>query len=781
MIGQTISHYKILSKLGEGGMGVVYKAEDEKLRRTVALKFPPIDKLAGEREKTRFAREAQAAAALNHPNICTVYDIDEAGGRPFIVMEFVEGESVKERLQTRPLPLKEALEIAVQAAQGLQAAHEEGIVHRDVKSANLMVTAHGRVKVMDFGLAQVGGRSHLTKTGATLGTASYMSPEQALAQQLDCRTDIWSLGVVLYEMLTGSLPFEGEVVGAVAYAVIHTEAEPPTARRSGLPVELDHILDKALAKKQDERYQHIEDMLVDLRAVQSGRGGVKPVSRRRKLSRRVVVRAGAAAALGAIMVLAALDVGGVRGRLAPETAAPRIESLAVLPLANLSGDPTQDHLADGITDALITDLARLEGLGRVIARSSVVHYKGTNQSPQEIARELNVDALITGAVMRSDERLRLTIQLINPVTGEQLWADRYERDLRDVLALQNEILSSITGQLQVRLTPRDQERLARARPVDPEAYEAYLKGRIHWFAHTPEDVETAHGYFQFALEKDPDFALAHMGMGYVLVYRAAMGIPPRELLPEFKKIHQKVLQLDDSLPEVHEGIADVKFYYEWDWEAAGESYRRALELKPNSADMRLFYWDFLAAMNRLREARAEIERCLELDPHNAFAQASYGLFLLTARRYDDAIAQFGKTLVMAPDFDSAHLGLWSAHHHKGVYEEALAEARESFARGGDSEMVAEMDRGYDDDGYVGAMRHAAETMAVRSRQIYILPTHIARLYAYAGEKAAALEWLERGYQDRDSGMVHLQIDPDWDSLREEPEFQDLLRRMNFPK
>ena len=791
MIGQALGHYRILEKLGEGGMGVVYRAHDERLDRDVALKVLPERCFSDLTARARLLREARTASKLNHPNICTIHDVGEAGpegaSQAYIAMELVEGQSLSDRLAGGPLPGEEALRYGLQIADALAHAHDRGVIHRDLKSANVVLTPEGRAKVLDFGLAKrLGGgmsadattqtQATLTEPGAIAGTPAYMAPEQLRGRPADTRSDVWALGVVLYEMAAGGRPFQGETFFQLT-AVILTEAPPPLPAQ--VPVELRAVIERCLEKEPEKRYQRGGEVSAALESIQTG--VVAPWVAWRYWLRRRRWLAPAAAVVLLVTVLAGLDVGGLRGWLTGGAASPQIQSLAVLPLANLSGDPGQDYFADGMTEGLITDLSRLGGLKRVIARGSVMRYKGTNRPLAEIARELRVDALITGAVLRSEERVRITVQLINPATGEQLWAERYERHLRDVLALQNEILSSITAQIKVKLTPQEQGLLARARPVNPEAHEAYLKGRIHWFKQTPQDVDTALEYFEQALEKDPNYALAYVGIGYVWIYRGSSLVPAREAYPKFQEIQRKLLELDPTLPEVHEALADGKFYYEWDWATAEREYKRAIELKPNSAEMRIFYWDFLRAMRRPQEARAEIERCLELDPLNSFVQLQYGLFLLSSRRYDEAIAQFQKLIKTESDFPAAQLGLWSAYHYKGMYQEALAEAKAVFARWGDSELAEDLARGSTKGGYPEAMRRAADRLAARSKLTYILPTEMAKLYAYAGEKDRALEWLEKAYQDRESGLVHLQVDPDWDILRDAPRFQDLLRRMRFPE
>ena len=776
MIGKTISHYRVTAELGRGGMGVVYKAEDTTLRRTVALKFLPIDKLASEEEKARFLREAQAAAALNHPNICTVYEIGEADGHTFIAMEFVEGQSVKDKVRARPLPLPESLEIAIQAAQGLQAAHEEGIVHRDVKSANLMVSHKGQVKVMDFGLAQVGDRSQLTKTGTTLGTSSYMSPEQAKAQPTDRRSDIWSLGVVLYEMLTGQLPFKGEVEAAVAYAVVNTEPEPPTALRSGLLIEIDRVVDQALAKDPEERYQHIEGMLVDLRALQKGE--TRSVSRRRRRGRRRrSILVGAASAAVAVL-LGAFSLDWFGRRPADEILQPEA-SVVVLPLDNLSGDPEQEYFSDGMTDALIADLGKISAL-RVISRRSALRYKGTGEALLEIAQQLGVSHVVEGSVMQAGSQVRITVQLVEAATDRQLWSDSFVRERRDILVLQAQVARTIAEQIQVQLSPQEQSLLAGSRTVNPEAYEDYLKGRFHWYKFTPHDLETAADYFQLALEKDPNYALAYVGLADALATPAHIGwMPTTEVFPKAKELVLKALALDDSLAEAHDLSARIKFAYDFDLSGAEAGFQRAIQLNPNHPDVRLVYSQLLAATDRWEQAIAEVQRGRDLDPHNSWFQHEYGQRLLSFGRYDDAILELQKLLRANPNFIMAHERLWTAFYKKRMYDEAVTAAKRYFASIGNNEVAEILERGYPDAGYSETMRLAAETMAARSKQTYVAPVRIAQVYAHAGQRQQTLEWLEKSYEQHDTWLVYVKADPLFEDFRDDPRFQGLMRRINL--
>jgi TolB-like protein/predicted Ser/Thr protein kinase len=778
MVGRTISHYRVVEKLGEGGMGVVYKAEDTRLGRTVALKFPRSGGLVDEDDKARFLREAEAAAALNHPNICTVHEIDEFDGLAFIVMEFVEGQSVKKKARKTPLTLEAALDIAIQAAQGLQAAHGNGVTHRDIKSANLMVTSQGQVKVMDFGLAQIGDRSQLTKTGTTLGTAAYMSPEQALAQPIDRRTDIWSLGVVLYEMLTGRLPFEGGVDAAVAYAVVNREPQPVTALRSGVPIEVDRIIEKALAKKRGERYQRVDQFLADLRALRTSQLAGSRITAPKRLNRRQLALLGAGVAVAAPIVAVGLNVGRLRDRMFGFFARPVIESIAILPIENLSGQADQEYFADGMTEGLITSLAKIGAL-KVISHSSVKQYQGTDKQPRQIARELDVDAVVQGAVQLAGNRVRLTAQIVDPSTGEILWAESYDRDSADVLMLQSDLARSIADQIAVSVTPEESSRLAAAAPVHPEAYEAYLRGRVSLDSFSARDFENAEQYFHLALERDSNFSLAYAGLAAVWSHRVVLGlVPPLEAAPKWKEAVTRAVELDDASAEGQVALANFKTFHEFDWAGGEAAYRRAIELNPNHAYARAFYSHLLTALHRAEEAAPQIQRALELDPLNPFIQGLYGLQLMFAHRYDDAITQFRNMLRMAPDLPLAHRGLFNCLHMKGRHEEALAEMRALYAA--DREVAEALVRGYQQGGYQGALNATADTLAERSRRVYVKPIRIAQLYERAGNVEQALAWHERGMELRDHDMAYRSVAPVSDATRSHPRFQALLRRLNLP-
>ncbi len=775
--GSTIvGRYKIIEELGRGGMGVVYKAQDNKLKRTVALKFLPPELTHISDVKERFMREAQAAAALDHPNICTVYEFDETEEKTFISMAYIEGQSLKKKIESDPLELDEALRIATQVAEGLQEAHNRGVVHRDIKSANIMVTEKGLAKIMDFGLARMTGGTLLTTEGMAMGTIAYMSPEQARGEEVDHRTDIWSFGVVLYEMFSGQLPFKGERDQAVVYSILNKKSKPITDLKADIPMSIEQVLGKALEKNPHERYQQIEDLLDDLKSISAGivPEEIKVRLRKAKLlkRKRAILYASLA---GLIIIMAVIALSLFTGR------AEAIDSIAVLPFENLTGDAGREYFVDGITDELIGQLGQISAL-RVISRQTMMGYRGSNKPLPEIARELNVDALVEGSLQQVGESVRIRVQLIDAIPEERnLWGQTYERAMTDVLVMCSEMARAIAVELHIKLTPKEETRLASARQVNPQAYEAYLKGLSHWYKLTPPDLKAALQYFESALEKDPNYALAHTGIALVWIGRKQMGlVTPNEATPKVKEAVFKALELDNTLAEVHYTLALFRTWSEWDWEGGETAFQRAIEINPNYPDARVYYSNLLCYMGRPDEALAQGERALELDPLNSLFMGIFGNVLLHIRRYDDVIVQARNALRTSPNDPVGHYILWAALHMKGMYAEALVEAKAFFAGIGLDVIAEVMAGGYEKDGYSGAMNIAAETLAEFSRTDFIMPFFISTVYAFAGEKEQALKWLERGYEIKDPNMPYM-ARSNFDILRDEPRYQDLLRRMNLPE
>ena len=774
--GTTLAgRYTIIEELGQGGMGVVYKAEDTKLKRTVALKFLPPELTHIPDVHERFMREAQAAAALDHPNICTVYEFDKDEKTNFISMAYIEGQSLRKKIETGPLELDEALNMASQVAEGLKEAHKNGIVHRDIKSANIMVTENKQTKIMDFGLARIIGTTMLTQEGTAMGTIAYMSPEQARGEEVDHRTDIWSLGVVLYEMFTGHLPFKGDHEQAIVYSILKENPTPITDIKADIPHSIEQVVYRALEKNPDERYQHSEELLDDLKSIGAGivPEEIKARLRKAKLHkrRRAILYAGAA---GLIIILAVLGLTLLKGP--PET----IESIAVLPLENLTGDVEKEYFVDGATDELIGQLGQISAL-RVISRQSVMRYRESNKLLPEIAKELNVDAVVVGSVQQAGDTVRIRIQLIDALPEEQnLWGQTYERPMTEVLAMYNEVARAIVNEVQITLTPKEETRLASALQINPQAYEAYLKGMSHLYKLTPPELDAALYYFEQALEIDPNYALAYTGISFVWIGRQQMGLLiPSEATPKAKEAAQRALELDDTLAEVHYTLGIIRTWSDWDWEGGEQAFKRALELKPNFAEALVYYSHLLCYMGRLDEALASAERAVQLDPLNSIILTISAGTLTYLGRYDDAIERYQYALGTSPNDPVAHNGLWETYYMKGMYKESLESAMAFFSGLGFAEIAEVIAQGYEEDGYRGAMTSAAETRAAFSKQAYVSPYSIGMMYALAGDKEKTIEWLEMGYEMKDPMMPYVSIFT-FDLLDDDPRYQDLLRRMNLP-
>jgi len=785
LIGKSISHYRIVDKIGQGGMGVVYKAEDTTLRRTVALKFLPPHLAGTTQEMRRFINEARTAAALHHPNICTTYEIDESTDQPFISMAYIEGENLNQLTESGPLGLDDALRYTSQVARGLEEAHANGVVHRDIKCANIVVSNKGHAIIMDFGLAKLQGQTKLTHSGTTAGTVSYMSPEQARGKEVDHRSDIWSLGVVLYHIMTGRYPFEGEHPSAVMYAIINEPHMPLTAARADLPAELERIVDKALAKDLNKRYQSASEMIADLKAARKRlSGATTEVVIRRRLKRRVPGRPWVLGGIAAGIVIAGFIAwqltSGRDTRSTSERVVPKDErvSIAVLPLNNMSQDAGQEYVADGMTEALIAELARIRSL-RVISRTSVMRFKDTTQPIPEIAAALGVSTIIEGSVTQVGGRVRVTAQLIDAKTDEHLWAQSYERDMSDVLALQSEVARAIANEVKVELTPDESERLAVSQTVDPRAYDLYTRGRYHWYRRSPVDLQRAGELFEQAIDIQPDWALAYIALAETKVVMGGRAyVPPGEVYPQAWELAQKALELDPGLGRAWATLAGVEVSWRWDWDKGEQYYRKAIELEPNNASSHQWYAEFLSMLGRFDEAIDQIELARELDPLASIIGAVEAGIYCSAGDYSRSIQQCYAVIAMDSSFTSVYLNLGDASRYAGLDDqaaEAYARYYESVAPGAGTSIRRAFARG----GIDAVVRVVIGGLRQASRSQYIAPAGMAFEFASIGEADSAMVWFKKAYDAHAYPIELCAVAPQCQPIRDDPRFRNLLERLKL--
>ncbi|MHC4330442.1 MAG: protein kinase domain-containing protein, partial [Planctomycetota bacterium] len=680
LVGQKLASFEVEKVIGRGGMGVVYLARDTKLDRSVAIKSLPSGLLSSSTAKSRFRREAKVLASLNHPNIAVIYDIIEHdAGLAYLILEYVPGETLAERIAGESLKFEEVLSIGRQIAEAVSAAHEKGVVHRDLKPGNIKITPEGRVKVLDFGLAKTsvsegkGSETTATQPGRVMGTPAYMSPEQACGKATDKRSDIWSFGCLMYEMLTGHLPFEGQTATEILARIIEREPDWEMLPQE-IPANIRALLHRCLEKDPRRRLWDIGDAAIEIKetlTLPATATAARPEVPVRTLWRWAIAIGLVVGVLVVLLTVVGLNIGRWRGQLLGGASPGQIKSLAVLPLENLTGDPEQEYFADGMTEALIANLGKIGAL-QIRSRTSIMQYKDAKKPLPEIARELNVDAVVEGSVLRVAEQVRITAQLIHAPTDTQLWGDSYERDLGDVLTLLGEVARTIASQIEITVTPDQEALLAVRRPVNPETYEAYLKGMFYLNQFTPEGREKGLVYLHQAIEKDPSDPLAYAGLagGYNIIGHGPA--PSPEALPRAKAAALKALELDETLAEAHAALAEVKLYFDWDWAGAEQAFRRALELNPNLAEAHAHYAWYLVLFGRLDEALAEMKRARELDPlapiYSAWLGQQYGF----VGQYEEAIDNARKSLELNPDFPMGLYVLGCVYAAKGMYKEAIA-------------------------------------------------------------------------------------------------------------
>ena len=740
MIGKTISHYKILEELGRGGMGVVYKAEDTKLQRFVAIKILPPHLNADEEATRRFIHEARAASSLDHSNIGTIYEINETGdGQTFIVMAHYEGETLRERIDGGNISVDEALDITSQVVSGLARAHEKGIVHRDIKPSNVIVTERGEVKIIDFGLAKLTARTKITRDGSALGTVAYMSPEQARGKEVDHRTDIWSLGVLLYETITGQKPFEGEYDQAVMYSILNDEPTEIKKLRSDVPAGIEKIINNALAKSPEKRYQRIEELAVDLQSV--------------------------------------------REKFMSKTSVEKLfrvkHSIAVLPFVDMSPQKDQEYFCDGLAEELINALTNIKSL-HVVARTSAFAFKEGTHDVREIGEKLNVDTVLEGSIRKAGERLRITAQLVSAADGYHLWSEKYDRKLEDIFAIQDEISLAIVDKLKIELLGEEASRLVKRGTDDLEAYDLYMWGRFFW-EKRGEGLKRAVEYFGQAVEKDPSYAEAYAGIADSYNNLAFYGyMPSREAIPIARENAKKALEIDNTLADAHSALGYIHEFFDWNLSTAEREYKRAIELNPACTQAHYWYATLLLFTNRFPQALQQNEQAISVDPLSVHAHAQYGWNLIGMLEFDQAEEKLKRVLELNPDYVLAHWLLGWIYDLTSKDDEAIAKLQKAVELSGNNLwMLSTLGGAYGKVGRTAEAREVLAELRERSEHEYVQSFYFALVHGGLGELEETLTWLEKAYEDRELWLIvmGMKYDPMFERIQDDPHFQAFVQKV----
>jgi eukaryotic-like serine/threonine-protein kinase len=781
MIGQTLGHYRIIEKIGAGGMGVVYRARDERLERDVALKVLPAGALADEETRKRFRREAMALSKLNHPNIATIHDFDTEKDVDFLAMEYISGVTLREKSLSGALPEAEVVSLGKQAAEALETAHEQGIIHRDLKPGNIMVTPKGLLKVLDFGLAKLfhpagAIERTLSFTGAQglTGTLPYMAPEQLDGRDVDARTDIHALGAILYELVTGKKPFPQETPSEIMHAIL--DKRPELSRSPGAQISegLERIIFKCLEKEPANRYPSAKELIADLNQVETGDLSALIAGKPRRRGKRSLWQRPlpiSVLVVGVAGLLFALNIGGIRDSLTGRARTPQVQSLAVLPLENLSQDPEQKDFGVVMTDNLITELGQISAL-RVRSLTSVMQYKKTEKSLPQIAKELNADLVVEGSVLRSGGKIRITARLINPAEDRQLWIKSYERDIGGFLVLQSEIAQDITRQIGIRLNEEARFRLAKRRAVNPQAFDVYLKGVYSG------DSE----YFNQAIKLDPDFALAYTKIANGYFFSGLFGdVPPREAFLKMKQAALKALEKDDTLGEAHSYLALAWLHYDLNWTEAEKEFKRALELNPSLSYTHHLYAHYLMAMDRMEESMAEVKLASELDPFANDMSLCFGWHCLSTADYDEAIELARKGVQANPKNAWARVILGWAYEQKSMIKEAIVGFQSALDNWKDNSLpLAGLGHAYGISGKKKEAQEILEKLLAMSKRKYVPAYDIAAVYNGLGEKDRTFEWLAKALEERSGFLIYIKCDRRFDGLRSDPRYEALLKRIGLP-